>query len=357
LQALRVRPIPIDNPPNPWASSAVEYLEAPPPDIRLEVYEDHTREILAQNDSPDVPFRYSVNPYRGCFHGCAYCYARPSHEYLSFGAGTDFERRIMVKLRAPELLDAALRKKSWRERDPKEVIVFSGVTDCYQPLEASYQLTRKCLEVCAAHANPVGIITKGPLIERDLDVLTTLALKADVHVTLSIPFWDKDTARAIEPYVATPERRIRVIETLARAGLSVGVNVAPVIPGLNDQDIPRILSAARAAGAQSCGYVLLRLPGSVEEVFTSRLRANLPLTADRVLHRIRETRGGRMYDARFGVRGAGVGPYAQAIESLFTTTALRLGFRVRSRSTEEAPTPPALPKQPTLPRQPKLPNM
>jgi DNA repair photolyase len=333
-----VRAIPIANPPNPWASNAVEYLEAPPPDIRLEVYEDHTREILAKNSSPDVPFTYSVNPYRGCFHGCAYCYARPSHEYLSFGAGTDFERRIMVKPRAPELLDAALHRKSWR----KESIAFSGVTDCYQPLEASYQLTRRCLEVCADHANPVGIITKGPLIERDLDVLQDLQRKADVHVIISIPFCDKEKARAIEPYVATPERRIRIIETLARQGIDVGVNVAPVIPGLNDQEIPRILTAARDAGASGAGYVLLRLPGSVEEVFVSRLRANLPLSADRVLHRIRETRGGQLYDARFGVRGRGEGAYAQMIESLFRTTAQRLSLRVWAREGKgaSAATPP-----------------
>jgi DNA repair photolyase len=323
-----VRPVPIANPPNPWASTAVEYLEELPPDIRLEVYEDHSKEILAKNNSPDVPFTYSVNPYRGCFHGCAYCYARPSHEYLSFGAGTDFERRIVVKPHAPQLLDKALRRKSWR----KEAIAFSGVTDCYQPLEASYRLTRACLEVCAAHDNPVGIITKGPLVERDADVLEALAKRAEVHVTVSIPFWDKEQARAIEPYVATPERRLRIIENLSARGLHVGVNVAPVIPGLNDQDIPRILTAARAAGASSAGYVLLRLPGSVQDVFTDRLRANLPLSADRILHRIRETRGGQMYDARFGVRGRGQGAYAQTIAALFQTTALRLGLRTRDRS-------------------------
>jgi DNA repair photolyase len=336
-----VRPVPIANPPNPWASTAVEYLEEPPPDIRLEVYEDHSREILAKNNSPDVPFTYSVNPYRGCFHGCAYCYARPSHEYLSFGAGTDFERRIVVKPHAPELLDKALRRKSWR----KEAIAFSGVTDCYQPLEASYRLTRRCLEVCATHDNPIGIITKGPLVERDVDVLEQLAKSADVHVTISIPFWDKDQARAIEPYVATPERRLRIISTLAARGLRVGVNVAPVIPGLNDQDIPRILTAAHAAGASSAGYVLLRLPGSVQDVFSERLRANLPLSADRVLHRVRETRGGQLYDPRFGVRGRGEGAYAQTIEALFRATALRLGLRTRGRGSVDLID--SLPRTPT----------
>src|SRR5215470_880052 len=313
---------PVSNPPNPWLSTEVEYLDEIP-DAKLEVYEDHTREILSSNDSPDVGFTWSVNPYRGCFHACAYCYARPSHEYLSFGAGTDFDRKIMVKLRAAELLRAAFAKKSWR----KETVAFSGVTDCYQPLEASYRLTRACLEVCVEHANPAAIITKSALIERDVDVLAQLARVASVFVTVSIPFWDPERARAIEPYVATPARRLRVIETLARAGLAVGVNVAPIIPGLNDQDIPKILAAARDAGARSAGHVLLRLPGSVKQVFEERLRAALPLQADRVLHRIRETRGGQLYDPRFGTRGRGEGTYAEAIRTLFETTAARLGFQ------------------------------
>ena len=300
----------------------MEYLEGAP-EMRLEVFEDGSRKILAENDSPDVGFRWSVNPYRGCFHACAYCYARPSHEYLSFGAGTDFDRKIVIKRHAAALLRQAFAKKSWQ----RETVVFSGVTDCYQPLEASYRLTRGCLEVCVEHANPVGIITKSALIERDVDVLTALAQVASVHVTVSIPFWDAERARAIEPYVPTPARRLKVIETLAAAGISVGVNVAPVIPGLNDEDIPKILTAAREAGATYAGTVLLRLPGSVKAVFEERLRAALPLATDRVLHRIRETRGGKLYDARFGARGRGEGPYATAIRALFETTATRLGLR------------------------------
>lgn len=317
-----MRPVAIANPPNPWASTAVEYLEGAP-EMRLEVYEDATRSILATNDSPDVGFKYSVNPYRGCFHACAYCYARPGHEYLSFGAGTDFDRKIMVKIRAPELLRAAFAKKSWR----REAIVFSGVTDCYQPLEASYRLTRGCLEVCAETANPVGIITKAPLVERDLDVLQALARVASARVIVSIPFWDPEKARAIEPYVATPARRIRAIRALADAGISVGVNVAPIIPGLNDAEIPNVLAAARDAGATSAGWVLLRLPGPVAQVFEDRVRAAMPLAAERVLHRIRETRGGALYDPRFGVRGRGEGPYADTIRALFEATARRLGLR------------------------------
>jgi DNA repair photolyase len=315
-------PVAIANPPNPWASTAVEYLEGAP-QVKLEIYEDRTRSILASNDSPDVGFNFSVNPYRGCFHACAYCYARPGHEYLSFGAGTDFDRKIVVKVRAPELLRAAFGKKSWK----RESVVFSGVTDCYQPIEASYRLTRACLEVCADAANPIGVITKAPLIERDVDVLQAVARAASAHVIVSIPFWDPVKARAIEPYVATPARRMRVIRTLADAGISVGVNVAPIIPGLNDAEIPSVLEAARDAGATSAGCVLLRLPGSVAQVFEERLRAAMPLAVDRILHRIRETRGGTLYDPRFGVRGRGEGPYAAAIRALFETTARRLGLR------------------------------
>ena len=208
----------------------------------LEVFEDHTRTILSRNDSPDVGFDWSVNPYRGCFHACAYCYARPSHEYLSFGAGTDFERKIVVKKHAPELLREAFDAPKWRG----ELVIFSGVTDCYQPLEASYRLTRGCLEVCAEYRNPAGIITKAPLIERDIDVLQELARVAHLSVMVSVPFWDEAKARAIEPFVTTPVRRMRTIERLARAGVRVGVMVAPIIPGLNDEDHRR--GAARRAG-------------------------------------------------------------------------------------------------------------
>ncbi len=309
--------------------------EEGPPEVPVQVFEDHTKNILASNDSPDLGFKWSVNPYRGCMHACSYCYARPTHEYLSFGAGTDFDTKIVVKPDAPALLRAAFDRPSWRG----EHVMFSGVTDCYQPLEASLMLTRGCLEVCVAYRNPCSVITKAPLIERDLDVLQELVRVARVHVNVSIPFWNPEKARAIEPYVATPLRRIRVIEALATAGIPVGVMVAPIIPGLNDGDIAEILTAARAAGATSAGHVLLRLPGSVKEVFEERLRQKLPLSADKVLHRIRETRGGKLYDARWRTRQVGQGEYADMIGSLFAQVAGRLGYGADDDTDDEdAPT-------------------
>lgn len=329
-----MKPRPISNPTNPWDTTAVEYLEEIPP-ATLEVHEDHSREVLGRNDSPDVGFSWSVNPYRGCLHACAYCYARPYHEYLGFGAGTDFETRIVVKPRAAELLRDAFERKSWKG----ETVAFSGVTDCYQPLEASLRLTRACLEVCAEYRNPVGIITKGPLIERDLDVLQTLAQQARLTVCITLPFHDEQVARAMEPHVASPRRRLLTMERLAAAGIDVSVAVAPVIPGLNDEDLVRVLTAAREAGATRAFSTLLRLPGPVAAVFEQRLREKLPLRAERVLHRIRETRGGELNDSRFGVRMRGEGLYAQSIHQLFSTTARRLGLDTAWPRREEAEEP------------------
>src|SRR3989454_9921872 len=297
----------ISTPPNRWLGREGGSLGELPP-AELEVYEDHTREILAHNDSPDVGFSWGFTPSRGCFHACAYCYARPSHEYLGVGAGTDFARKLPVKPQAPRLLREAFERPSWKG----ELVVFSGVTDCYQPLEASYRLTRGCLEVCAEYCNPAGIITKSPLIERDLDVLQQLQKNARVSVSVSIPIWDRGHAHAIEPYVATPLRRMKTIERLAAAGLAVGVNVAPVIPGLSDADIPRILEAACAAGARRAGFVFLRLPRSVKQVFQQRLPESLPLRAHRGPHRGPDARGGKLYDSRWGLRGRGEGTYAEA---------------------------------------------
>ncbi len=336
-----MKPRPVSNPPNPWASTEVEYLDEIPPS-RLEVMEDHSREVLARNNSPDVCFTWSVNPYRGCMHACAYCYARPTHEYLSMGAGTDFETRIVVKPHAPELLREAFERPRWQG----ETVVFSGVTDCYQPLEASMRLTRRCLEVCAEYRNPVGIITKAPLIERDVDVLQTLAREARLWVSISLPFHNPELARAMEPYVSTPKRRLQTIERLTAAGIDVAVSVAPIIPGMNDEDIAKVLASAREAGATRAHYTLLRLPGPVKEVFEERLRAKLPLRAERVLHRIRETRGGELSDSRFKSRMRGEGLYAQTIERLFDTAARKVGMR-KSSVSEGAPTTFRRPERPS----------
>jgi DNA repair photolyase len=319
-----MRPRPISNPPNPWTPTTVDFL-GEPPTAALRVYEDATREVLSHNDSPDVGFTWSVNPYRGCGHACAYCYARPTHEYLGFGAGTDFDTRIVAKLRAPALLREAFERPSWKG----ETVVFSGVTDPYQPLEASLRLTRGCLEVCAAYRNPVALITKSALVERDLELWALLAREARAEVAVSLPFLDARRARALEPGAAAPARRLSAMARLAAAGVPVSVMVAPVIPGLNDEEIPAALEAAAAAGARSAGFVLLRLPGSVKAVFEERLREALPDRADRVLHRIRETRGGALYDARFGWRQRGEGPYAQAVAALFAAAARRAGLDVR----------------------------
>ena len=314
-------PRPVSNPPNPWASTHVDWLGEPPP-ARLEVFEEEAGSVLVENDSPDVGFRFGVNPYRGCQHACSYCYARPSHQYLGFGAGTDFERKIVVKVNAPEVLRRELRRPSWKGDE----IAFSGNTDCYQPLEASYGLTRRCLEVCRDFRNPVGVITKGVLVRRDVDVLSDLARVARVRVHVSIPVLDPAVSRALEPGPASPTRRFEAMKALADAGIPVGLSLAPVIPGLNDRDIPELLERARDAGATTAFLTLVRLPAEVLPVFRERLEAELPLSVDKVFGQIRDVRGGRLNDARFGARMTGKGPRWQVIEDLFTVHCRRLGL-------------------------------
>ena len=288
----------------------------------LQVYSDESVSILSENDSPDLPFRFSVNPYRGCAHGCAYCYARPTHEYLGFGSGSDFERKIVAKQRASELLRAAFERRNWAG----DCIMFSGNTDCYQPLEAQLELTRQCLQVCLEYRNPVHVITKSSLVERDLDLLQNLHEQAGVGVTISVTFWDPDVARAIEPYAPPPARRIETIRRLATRNIPVGVNVAPLIPGLSDRELIPILEAARSAGAVSASAILLRLPGSSAEVFTERVHAALPGRAEKILRRVREMRNGRLNDSRFHARMNGEGSYAEALVRMFESTVHRLGF-------------------------------
>ncbi|MFW5966066.1 MAG: PA0069 family radical SAM protein [Persicimonas sp.] len=311
----------IQNPPNPWASNHVEWL-GEPPEAELKVYEEESRSILNENNSPDIPFRYSVNPYRGCFHGCAYCYARPTHQYLDFGAGTDFERKIVVKKNAPELLRRELERPGW-EREP---ITFSGVTDCYQPLEASYELTRGCLEACLKVGNPVAIVTKGSLIRRDVELLADLSREAGVHVYLSIPFADDDLGWAIEPHASAISQRFRTLEVLAEAGVVTGVALAPVIPGLNDSDIPRVLERAKECGATRAFMTLLRLPAEVLPVFEQRVREELPDRADRIFSSVRQVRGGDLNESEFGRRMVGRGPRWEIISKLFDQQCDRLGL-------------------------------
>lgn len=330
-------PRPVSNPPNPWHSTHVEWLEEPPA-ARLTVYEEEARSVVTENQSPDVSFRYGVNPYRGCQHGCAYCYARPTHGYLDFGAGTDFERRIVVKTNAPELLARELTRPALRG----ETIVFSGNTDCYQPLEASYELTRRCLKVCRDRVNPVAITTKGALVRRDVDVLEQIVERTaervgernGVRVFLSIPFASERTARAIEPSASTPSRRFETLRILHEHGIPTGVSLAPLIPGLNDQDVPEILTRAREAGADVAFQTLVRLPKEVLPVFRERLAEAFPERVRKVENAIRELRGGAWSNARFEERMRGTGPRWDAVQRMFEIQCKRLGFN--RRGPEEA---------------------
>jgi DNA repair photolyase len=313
---------PISNPPNPWQEAHIEWL-GPPPEVALEVHEIEARSILSKNDSPDIPFTFSVNPYQGCYHGCAYCYARPTHQYLGFGAGTDFERKLMVKVNAPALLRSAFARPSWQG----EELVFSGNTDCYQPLEASYRLTRQCLELCLEHRNPVAIITKGGVIQRDVELLGELARVTSVHVFLTIPFLDEGVRSVLEPFASPIERRFETLRRLSQAGVVCGVSLAPIIPGLNESDIPELLARAQRAGARHAFMTLLRLAAEVKDVFFERARAGLaPERVARIEHALREVRGGELYDPRFGKRMRGTGERWSMVEQLFEAQCKRLGL-------------------------------
>lgn len=327
------------NPPNPWLAHSVEWL-GEPPEARLEVFEEtETRRIITHNDSPDVGFDYTVNCYRGCIHGCTYCFSRPTHEYLGYGAGTDFDRKIIAKVRAPELLRKELMKNSWQGDE----IVFSFTSDPYIPLEAHYKLTRQCLEICVEFRQPVGIITKSALIRRDIDVLTELAKQAKLGVFFTIPFTDIETARAVEPFAPLPEARFHAMADLAAAGITVGIGIAPVVPGLST-DLPVLLKRAKEAGATLAFINMLRLPGSVAPYFEERLREKLPTKADRVMNRILEARDGKLNSSVFGERMRGKGEYWAAIERLFKIHSERLGFNktnkrvARTDSTFRRPT-------------------
>jgi DNA repair photolyase len=311
----------IANPPNPFESRHRDLLE-PATSPQLMVYADETREILSRNDSPDLPFRWSVNPYRGCFHACAYCYARPTHEYCGFGAGTDFESKIVVKEDASRLLRRQFEKPSWRG----ELILFSGNTDCYQPIEAEYGLTRACLQVCAEYHNPVAIITKGALILHDLDVLLQLRREAWLMVYFSIPFASDETARKVEPQAPSTMKRFSTMKTLSDAGIPTGISIAPIIPGLNDDMIPELLDRAHKAGACTATAGLLRLSGNVEPVFLDRMRQAFPERIGKITSRLREVRAGALTEGRFFRRQFGQGRYWEMIEQLFALSKRRAGF-------------------------------
>ena len=299
--------------------------DEPPFDPRTQFIRDPSRTIVATNSSPDVGFDASVNPYRGCMHGCSYCYARPNHEYLGYSAGLDFETKILVKERAPELLRKRLALPSWKP----QVVAFSGVTDAYQPAERHFRITRRCLEVLAEFRNPVGIVTKGALITRDVDVLSELASFDAATVVVSVTTLDDDLQSRMEPFAAKPRKRLAAIGALAAAGIPVGVNVAPVIPGLTDHEIPRIVEAAAKAGASFAGMVVLRLPHGVKEIFSEWLDAHAPERKNRVLNRLREMRGGKLYDGRFAVRGRGEGLYAAQLRDVFELATRRAGLAHR----------------------------
>ncbi|UCE87490.1 MAG: PA0069 family radical SAM protein [Deltaproteobacteria bacterium] len=317
------------NPANRFEPLAIELDAAESgrggPGPATEFLRDPSRSIVATNDSPDVGFDASVNPYRGCEHGCTYCYARPGHEYLGYSAGLDFESRILVKERAPELLRRALAAPGWRPRS----VALSGVTDCYQPVERRLCITRRCLEVLAEFRNPVAVVTKSSLVTRDLDVLGELARFDACSVAVSVTTLDAALARAMEPRAPRPALRLAAIERLAAAGVPVGVMIAPVIPGLTDHELPQIAEAAARAGARFAGTILLRLPFGLAEQFERWLARHVPERRRKVMQRVRAMRGGRLNDPRFGSRMRGSGIFAEQIQLLHRMACRRAGLATR----------------------------
>lgn len=284
--------------------------------------DDNAQSIVSENSSPDVPFRYSVNPYRGCEHGCAYCYARPYHEYLGLNAGIDFESKIFVKHQAAQLLRNWLARDAWNP----EQIAFSGVTDCYQPCERKFELTRQCLQVCVQTRQPISIITKNALVVRDLDLIGELAQWNCVHVNISLTTLDRQLSRSLEPRTSSPEARLRTIKALSEAGIPVRVMTAPIIPGLNDSELPSLLEAAAQAGARHASFVMLRLPLTVEPVFLDWLARSEPLKRDRVVALVKSVRGGELNSAAFGERMRGTGQIADQIKQTFQLFARKYGL-------------------------------
>jgi DNA repair photolyase len=294
-----------------------------PSHIRTQVFQDDTQTIIARNQSPDIGFETSVNPYRGCEHGCAYCYARPTHEYLGFSAGIDFESKILVKLNAASLLAAELNRPNWRP----QTLTMSGVTDCYQPIERKLKITRACLQVLADFRNPTFIVTKNHLVTRDCDLLASLAAHEAAGVTISITTLDASLAQKLEPRASNPRSRLAAVRELANANVPVGVNVAPIIPGLNDHEIPAILAAAAEAGAQFAYYTIVRLPLAVSTIFSNWLETHFPDRKNTVLRRIQSMRNGKLNESTFGLRMRGEGILAEQIRQIFDVGCRRTGLK------------------------------
>jgi DNA repair photolyase len=314
-----------ENPPNRFEK--IEYIPEPEEieqgiSSKTVFYKDNTRSIIVHNDSPDVGFDVSMNPYRGCEHGCIYCYARPTHEYLGLSAGLDFETKIFVKEDAPELLRRELSSPKWQ---PK-VLAISGVTDPYQPAERHFCLTRACLKVLAEFRNPVGIVTKNHLATRDIDILKELAEYQAAFVALSITTLDPELARVMEPRASQPELRLKAIEKLSANGIPVMVLIAPVIPGLTDHETPKIIEKAVEAGARQAGYVMLRLPYGVSNLFQHWLDQHFPYKKNKILKRIRSIREGKLNTAKYYERMKGEGIFAEQIKTLFTVTCRKAGI-------------------------------
>jgi len=290
-------------------------------------FRDGTKSVITRNNSPDVGFETSLNPYRGCEHGCIYCYARPTHEYLGFSAGLDFESRIMVKTNAPELLRAELESPRWQP----QTLVLSGVTDPYQPIERKLCITRSCLEVLALFRNPVAIITKNRLVTRDVDVLGELAAHNAAAINISVTSLDSNLQRVLEPRTSSPQARLDAIRQLRSAGIPTGVMVAPIIPGLTDHEVPKILDACAKAGAQFAGYTIIRLPWAVAPLFEHWLEEHFPDRKEKVLGRIRHLRGRRLNNSQWHTRMTGVGVFAEQIASMFAISSRRSGMRLRPK--------------------------
>lgn len=292
-----------------------------------EVRKLQAKSIISRNDSPDIPFNQTINPYQGCEHGCIYCYARPSHSYLGLSPGLDFETRLYAKINAAELLREALSRPRYR----CETIVIGGNTDPYQPIERELKITRSILEVAAAFKQPIGLITKSALIERDLDILAPMAAEGLARVFVSVTTLDAELARKLEPRAAAPYRRLRALRTLSEAGVPCGVMTAPIIPFLNDKDMEAILCAAKEAGAESAGYVLLRLPHEVKELFRAWLEQHFPLRAAHIMVRVRDMHGGKDYEAEWNVRQRGKGNYAELLRLRFDKSCARLQLNSRAK--------------------------